>query len=131
MSNMRQLGFAFRSWEVGHNGEFPFNVSTAKGGTMELSQRDGSGLDRSSYLHFQVMSNELSTPKILVCVADSSKVAAADFGNLSAANVSYQIYSGREINDKNPLQTIAICPIHGAVLRVDGSVQTKSKSRRY
>jgi hypothetical protein len=131
MNNMKQLGLAFRTWGLEHNGEFPFNVSTAKGGTMELSQRDGSGLDQNSYLHFQVMSNELATPRILVCVADSSKVPAANFGNLTPANVSYQIYSGREINDKNPQQTIAICPIHGTVLRVDGSVQQKGKSRHY
>ena len=68
-------------------------VSTDKGGTMEFT----TGAD--TFRHFQVMSNELSTPKILVCPADT-RVAATNFVRLKNQNVSY--FVGLEANDANP-----------------------------
>jgi hypothetical protein len=128
-NNMKQLGLAFRTWELDNNDQFPFHVSAAKGGTMEFCLRDASGLDQNSFLHFRVMSNELSTPKILVCAADPSKQPANDFANLTTANVTYKVYTGKEINDTNSQQVLAVCPIHGTILRVDGSVQIKPHFR--
>ena len=49
-----------------------------------------------TFRHFQVMSNELSTPKILVCPADT-RVAAANFVRLKNQNVSY--FVGLEASD--------------------------------
>ena len=40
------------------------------------------------FRHFQVMSNELGTPKILVCPADD-RVPAASFAKLRNKNISY------------------------------------------
>jgi hypothetical protein len=75
------------------------------------------------------MSNELSTPKILVCPADTKKTAALTFESLGPANVSYQVCSGTNVCDLNPSTVLAICPIHNNVLLCDGSVQHFSKSR--
>ena len=59
-------------------------VSVTDGGTMELVE---SG---AVYPHYQVMSNELNTPKLLLCPADTIRTAAASFTtNLSTGNVSY------------------------------------------
>ena len=41
-----------------------------------------------TFRHFQVMSNELSTPKILACPADT-RAAANNFFRLKNQNVSY------------------------------------------
>ena len=62
---LKQLGLAFRIWQGDNNDKFPMSVSVTNGGTMELI---GSG---TVWRHFQVMSNELNTPKILFCPADT------------------------------------------------------------
>jgi len=47
------------------------------------------------------MSNELVTPKVLVCPADKAKTAAQDFGpNFSDANVSY--FVSIDANENTP-----------------------------
>ena len=130
VNNMKQVGLAFRTWELDHQDQFPFNVSTNAGGTKEFCSLGPDGFDRNSAIHLQVMSNELSTPKILVCPADSSKQPASTFQNLASANVSYQLRTGKDITDSNPAQILAVCPKHGSVLLCDGSVQSKSSSRR-
>jgi hypothetical protein len=38
---------------------------------------------------FQVMSNELSTPKILLCPEDTYRVRATNFSTLNSSNISY------------------------------------------
>jgi hypothetical protein len=129
-NNMKQIGLAFRTWAIDNGDQLPFNVSTNKGGTLELCVVGSDGFDRNAAFHFQVMSNELSTPKILVCPADTKKLSALDFLNLQPANVSYQVRSGTNITETNPQEILAVCPIHGHVLLCDGSVQTRKKGRR-
>ena len=128
-NNLKQIGLAFRVWAIDNGDQFSFNVSTNKGGTMELSMRSRDGVDSHPEWIFQVMSNELSTPKILVCPADGSKQPALDFLSLQAANVSYKVYSGTNVVDTNPQEILAICPIHDNVLLCDGSVQQFTKTR--
>jgi hypothetical protein len=129
-NNMKQIGLAFRTWAIDNEDQLPFNVSTNKGGTLELCTVGSDGFDRNAAFHFRVMSNELSTPKILVCPADATKQPALDFLNLLPANVSYQVRSGTNINENNPQEVLAVCPIHGNELRCDGSVMTRRKGRR-
>ena len=129
-NNMKQIGLAFRTWAIDNEDQLPFNVSTNKGGTLELCAVGSDGFDRSAAFHFRVMSNELSTPKILVCPADTTKQPALDFLNLQPANVSYQVRSGTNINETNPQEILAVCPIHGNELRCDGSVMTRRKGRK-
>jgi Domain of unknown function (DUF4190)/GYF domain 2 len=126
-NNMKQIGLAFRTWAIDHDDNFPFNVSTNKGGTLELCVLGSDGFDRNAALHFQVMSNELSTPKILVCPADGKRQPALDFLGLQPAYVSYKLRTGSDINETHPDQILAICPVHNNVLRSDGSVQRERK----
>jgi hypothetical protein len=128
VNNMKQIGLAFRIWAGDNDDQFPFNVSTGKGGTLELCSRGDDGFDRMSYLHFQVMSNELTTPRILVCPGDSSKHAALGFGNLAPENVSYLVRSGKDVNETNPNEVLIYCPVHHHIGRADGSVQMGSKT---
>jgi len=83
-SRLKQVGLAFRTWAVDHSAKRPPQMPMASGGSKELA---GSG---QAFVHLRVMSNELVTPKILVCPADKAKTAAQDFGpNFTDTNVSY------------------------------------------
>lgn len=82
VNNLKQCGLAFKLWEGDNNDKYPMDVSTNRGGTMEYA--DGA----NTFRHFQVMSNELSTPKILACPMDTRK-AAYNFSRFKNANVSY------------------------------------------
>jgi hypothetical protein len=127
---MKCIGLSFRTWAIDNDGNFPFNLSTNQGGTMEFSALGIDGSDSSAARIFQVMSNELSTPKILVCPADSKRQPALDFRSLQSANVSYRVYSSTNVKETNPQEILAACPIHGHVLLCDGSVQWRGKARR-
>ena len=129
-NNMKQIGLSFRVWAIDHNGNFPFNVITNNGGTLELCLPGSDGFDRNAAFHFQVMSNELSTPKILVCPADTKKQPALDFRRLQPENVSYQVFSGTNVTEVYPGQVLAVCLIHNNVLLCDGSVHTVTNARR-
>jgi prepilin-type processing-associated H-X9-DG protein len=93
VNNLKQCGLAFRIWEGDNGDKLPMDVPMAKGGTKEFD----TGAD--TFRHFQVMSNELSTPKILICPADTRSVAD-NFARLKNQNVSY--FVGLEANDANP-----------------------------
>jgi len=92
-NNLKQVCLAFRLWEGDNNDKMPMVVPTEKGGTMEFV----TGAD--TYRHFQVMSIELSTPKILICPQDT-RTAADNFARLKNQNVSY--FVGLDANDMNP-----------------------------
>jgi hypothetical protein len=83
VNNVKQIGLSFRLWAGDNGDKCPMQVSTNLGGTMELV---GSG---AVYPHFNVMSNELSTPKILRCWEDPGKVSATTFAGLNDSNISY------------------------------------------
>jgi hypothetical protein len=67
MSNLKQIGLAFRMWSNDHNEKFPWALPVAEtnGGTMEFN------LTGEVWRHFQIFSNELTTPKVLVCPKDN------------------------------------------------------------
>lgn len=123
VNNLKQISIAFKTWALDNKEQFPFNVSTNDGGTLELCARGPDGFDRNPAPHFMVMSNELSTPRILVCVDDSTRTPALDFANLRAANISYQLHTGPAVNETNSTQVLLVCPIHHTYLLVDGTVQ--------
>ncbi|MCX6928536.1 MAG: hypothetical protein NT154_35805 [Verrucomicrobia bacterium] len=122
VNNLKQIGLAFRTWALDNDGQFPFNVGTNTGGTMEYCERGSDGFDSNAALHFQVMSNELSTPRLLVCPKDSSRKPAAGFHSLQASNVTYRVRSGTNLNENNPTAVLALCPVDGNTLHCDSSV---------
>lgn len=128
INNLKEIGLAFRIWEGDNNDKYPFNVRIASGGTMELCDRQTDGFDKNAVFHFQVMSNELSTTKVLVCPSDA-KQPAIDFGHLQRENVSYQLRTGVNVTQSNPTEILAICPIHHNVLYTDASVVSSPMPR--
>lgn len=85
-NSLKQIGLAFRTWAIDNNDRFPMQLSVTNDGTLELVS---SG---RVFPHFLVMSNELSTPKILACPTDKDRTYAASFDHgLADTNVSYFI----------------------------------------
>jgi prepilin-type N-terminal cleavage/methylation domain-containing protein/prepilin-type processing-associated H-X9-DG protein len=92
VSNLQQLGIAFHSFAHDHGGKFPMLVSTNDGGTL-ISDLDTNGVPYEiapAYQHMQALSNELATPKILICPADA-RTPAEKFARLQNDNVSYLV----------------------------------------
>ncbi len=66
VNNLKQVGLSFRQWGLDNEDKFPMQVSATNGGAMEQARLG------SAYAVFLVMSNELSTPKILICPHESN-----------------------------------------------------------
>jgi prepilin-type processing-associated H-X9-DG protein len=84
LNNLKQIGVAFTEWSHDHESGFPWTVGERQGGTLEYA--GGSEVFR----HFQTISNELGSPKILIC-PDDSRSHAKNFSSLANANLSYFI----------------------------------------
>ena len=82
--NLKCIGSGFMVWERDHHTNFyPMSVSTNFGGTLEYIKTS------ETFRHFQIMSNELSTPRMLICPADVRQ-PAKDFGTtFGNTNISY------------------------------------------
>lgn len=74
-NNLKQVGLAFKTWAIDNGDLFPTRVSEGTGGAQEsVGVRDigpGPNARRGVNQMFGVMSNELSTPKVLYCPAES------------------------------------------------------------
>jgi prepilin-type processing-associated H-X9-DG protein len=92
-NNLKVVGLAFRIWADDHQDKLPTELSVTNGGVMELV------LAGDVAAIFQLMSNELNTPKILFCPADKQRIQATTFDRtirsrgvvtfLSNSNLSY------------------------------------------
>ncbi len=80
VNNLKQIGLSFRTWALDNKDMNPYQVSVTNGGTLELIGRT------DAFMHFAVMSNELSTPKILICPDEKSgqRVTATTFNSVVA-----------------------------------------------
>jgi prepilin-type processing-associated H-X9-DG protein len=74
VNNLKQIGLAFRIFVNDNNEKLPWEVSTNLGGSREFVDAPF-----SAFHHFQVMSNELSTPRLLVCHKDPQRTSATNF----------------------------------------------------
>lgn len=77
-NNLRQVGIAFRSWVIAHDGRTPQTTSDAQGGysgqvglrVLTAQQWNGYGGSRGVSMIFLSLSNNLSSPKSLYCPAE-------------------------------------------------------------
>jgi prepilin-type processing-associated H-X9-DG protein len=126
VNNLKQIGLSAKMWALDHGDQFPFNLSTNVGGTAELCARGPDGFDTNAFLHFQVLSNEVITPLILVCPRDRARKPAANFAHFRPENATYMLRSGTNVTDLHPQEVLARCPVDGNTLFCDGSVQGTS-----
>ncbi|MBI5384305.1 MAG: prepilin-type N-terminal cleavage/methylation domain-containing protein [Verrucomicrobia bacterium] len=80
LNNLRQTMLACRMWSDDYSDAWPWLVEPTAGGTK--------GLPRAAD-HFLVLSNELNSPRILVCPSDTGKSVIANFAGFSDANLSF------------------------------------------
>ena len=87
VNNLKQVGLDCMIWEGDHRGRFPMAVLETNGGTMELTAGP------YAFRHFQVMSNELITPKLVLCPGetDRNRILAKNFSQFSNSNLSFFI----------------------------------------
>ena len=69
VNNLRRIGEGYQSWGNDHGGQTPLWTDRAAGGMRGFP----SGLLPNPYFNYIFLSNQLGTPKILVCPADASK----------------------------------------------------------
>ena len=90
-NNLKQVGLSFRLWEGDNNDHYPMAVGFAQGGASEYTSHAttpaGNITGPNPYvpgMNFEVMSNQLSTAKILACPSDGLHTAVAtNIANLS------------------------------------------------
>jgi prepilin-type N-terminal cleavage/methylation domain-containing protein len=104
VNNLKQCGLATRVWEGDNNDRYPMAVYSAQGGAYEFVHHTGNSATPTTPTPsmittvpyqgkvFQVMSNELSTPKVLLCPADSfHSVASTNFGNKGSLSGDFDL----------------------------------------
>ena len=97
VNNLKQIGLSFRLWSGDNGDRFPMQVSISEtnGGTKELIA------EGNVFPHFHIMSNELSTPRILICPEDKGRKAATSFEtNFNDDNISY--FVGVDADESKP-----------------------------
>jgi len=94
VGNLHQISAAFRIWADDNNGKYPMEISRTNGGALEPAATGNVAPI------FHAMSNELSTPKVLLCPADTRRVWATDFSKgFDNSHISYCVGLNRSTND--------------------------------
>jgi hypothetical protein len=99
-NNLKQIGLAFRIWEGDNGDKYPMQLALTNSDAMKLI---GGG---NAYFLCQSISNELGTPKILICPEDKNHIAATNFViGFSDANISY--FFGLDVTPSEPQMILA------------------------
>lgn len=111
-NNLKQVGLSFRIFATDNSDSFPMNVSTNAGGSSEYMGIATAPL--FTYYTFLCMSNELGTPKIVVCPSDSDRKDMSNFfGMLKVApanggqNASVSFFIGIDATETEPQMMLA------------------------
>jgi hypothetical protein len=97
--NLKEVGLAFQVWALDHGDKFPMAVSTHRGGSLEFVPAG------ETFRHLVALSNELSSPKVLVCPADLMRRPAARLGKVRSHNLSY--FVGLDADQASPQMILA------------------------
>ena len=93
INNLKQVGIGLRLWSNDNDHLFQWRVDWTEGGSLNAPE----WID-----HYRVASNELVTPKILVCPKDTVRVLAPDWLSIAGLdNVSY--FVGLSADEQQPL----------------------------
>ena len=101
VSNLKEIGLSFQIWEGDNGDKLPMQFAVTNSDMMK-SISNG-----NSYVFWQTMSNELSTPRILFCPEDTEHTEATN--NFSTgfndANISY--FFNLDGNETDPQMILA------------------------
>ncbi len=122
VNNLKNVGLACRIFATDNSGRFPWDVAVAEGGAADYVAATGGTnfpggpagavnlAANPVWAIYAVMSNELSTPKIILCPSDSKKRPAASWpamlrsnGNaVTDPNKSVSYFVGTTANEEQP-----------------------------
>ena len=110
LNNLRQGGIAFSIWALDQNDRLPMQVPATSGGPPNQSQLMTAPFNAGFvYQVFGVLSNELDTPKILICPSDDRQAHTnfnMQLGNTSANayfnNTALSYFVGKDCNGQLP-----------------------------
>lgn len=155
VTNLKQIGIAFRIYMADHEDRLPWQALRVEGGSAEstkpksnttgLHDADGKPIfDANAWEHFLALSNELVSPKVLRCPADDSRTQANSFSTTKPKgaagknvipfdenSVSYFLRTDRAVDETRSDEILAVCPHHGEgynVLLVSDEVKKYSWS---
>jgi len=104
-NSLKQVGLAFRTWGIDNDGNNPMTLSQSQGGDSEdVGIRQISAVQTTSRgisKMFLVMSNELSTPKILFCPAEaesSYRQASSSFAGVQTTTTANNVLYTNDLN---------------------------------
>jgi prepilin-type N-terminal cleavage/methylation domain-containing protein len=97
INNLKQAGLALRMWANDNAGKYPWQLDVVLGGTLDTPE----WMD-----HFRTCSNELVTPKILLCPMEKEKTPAKDWASIDGwENVTYLV--GLTADERQPQSLLA------------------------
>jgi prepilin-type N-terminal cleavage/methylation domain-containing protein len=132
VSNLKVIVMAPHIWEGDHGDLYPVAVSCTNGGALEQTATGNVAAV------FQVMSNLIVTPELLICPADKSRVEAMNFSTgFSAKNISYFI--NVDASEANPQMLlmgddnfeIDGVPVKSGILELTNSQQISWTNERH
>ena len=89
VSNLKNVGLSFRIFATDNGDRFPMAVPDIEGGTASITPTGPSAANSTEanmlFRHFAALSNELSTPKIVVCPSDTRQIATTFATNVTGA----------------------------------------------
>src|SRR6476469_4085043 len=100
VSNLKQVGLAYRMWSNDHEATYPWAVLPGDDVSADAATQ-------RTFNHIMPITNELSTPKVLVCPSEAGKTIVSDwqtFYNDKNAHLSYFVaYEGDETKPQSML----------------------------
>jgi prepilin-type N-terminal cleavage/methylation domain-containing protein/prepilin-type processing-associated H-X9-DG protein len=100
INNLKQVGLAFRIFSNDHQDKFPWDTTKNDGGSQP---------DNNVVSNFFVCSNELSTPKILVCNSDGGKSKQSEWGTFANQGNStpyLSFFTGEDAQETDPQKVL-------------------------
>ncbi len=112
-NGLKNLGPGYSGYAHDNDGLYPWQVSSSRGGTkMAMNGGPVITMAQEEFVfvewvdHFRVLSNDLVTPKILLCPADRERAPADDWWFMSGfENVSY--FVGLSAEESKPQSILA------------------------
>jgi prepilin-type N-terminal cleavage/methylation domain-containing protein len=96
VSNLKQVGLAYRMFSNDHGDKFPYDTIPADGGSAP-------GTGTYWVTNYTCMSNELTSPKVLACPSDTGRQKESAWINVNDSKISY--FVGLDADEGKP-QTI-------------------------
>jgi prepilin-type N-terminal cleavage/methylation domain-containing protein/prepilin-type processing-associated H-X9-DG protein len=96
VNNLKNIGLGLRMFPRASQGEFPWQVSTNRGGSEEFLQNPS-----LTWPHFRALSNELSTPRIARCPDDLTGIQPATWRD-ATNNSAFSYFFGIDASEEQP-----------------------------